>query len=591
MRRVRIAIVDNGVRVDHPAFKTNKPDVIWCVGKKDENQSCGHGTAVYNIIRKTNEFADIINFKITDSNGDIDEKILISCLHNIRDNYDVDIINLSLGLSLCENINPLRTVCDDLIARGVIIISAFDNEGSISYPAAFCNVIGVTSSDLCCKTNDFIIFKDMVVNIAAKGSLQRLAWDKPDYIMLDGSSFACAHVTVQVARWVSEGIANLSEILEKFNEIALWAERGNDIRMKKRESFEIENAILFPFNKEMHSLIRFHDMLSFKIAGVYDIRLSSHVGSTTDRIMNADVKSYPIRRTEDIDWNICDTIILGNIPANITTAVSSVRETLINRAISIGKNIYSFDDLYDKFEYNRMFCPTVTQGDLPPERFGKLYRISRPVVGVYGTSSSQGKFTLQLELRRKFLEYGYHVGQIGSEPSAQLFGMDFTYPMGFNDSIYINAHKSIHFLNECINHLCQKNCDIIITGSQSSVLPYDTGNLGMFPLKQFNFLMGTQPDAVVLCINPYDEFDYIARSICFLESSVACKVIALCVYPMNLKKDWTSLYNRKKMLEEKEYQLLKDALQIRFSIPVYRLGDELDITNIFNDIIDFFTEN
>ena len=169
--------------------------------------------------------------------------------------------------------------------------------------------------------------------------------------------------------------------------------------------------------------------------------------------------------------------------------------------------------------------------------------------------------------------------------------MDFTYPMGFNDSIYINAHKSIHFLNECINHLCQKNCDIIITGSQSSVLPYDTGNLGMFPLKQFNFLMGTQPDAVVLCINPYDEFDYIARSICFLESSVACKVIALCVYPMNLKKDWTSLYNRKKMLEEKEYQLLKDALQIRFSIPVYRLGDELDITNIFNDIIDFFTEN
>lgn len=207
-----------------------------------------------------------------------------------------------------------------------------------------------------------------------------------------------------------------------------------------------------------------------------------------------------------------------------------------------------------------MFCPVVAKNDLPPECFEKLYRISRPVIGIYGTSSVQGKFTLQLELRKKFLECGYHVGQIGSEPSAQLFGMDFTYPMGFNDSVYINAHKSIQYINACINNLCQKNCDII-TGPQSSVLPFDIGNIGMFPLKQFNFLMGTQPDAVVLCINPYDESDYIERSICFLESSVDCKVIALCVYPMDVKKDWTSMYNRKEQLGEMEYRLLKDTLK------------------------------
>ncbi len=168
--------------------------------------------------------------------------------------------------------------------------------------------------------------------------------------------------------------------------------------------------------------------------------------------------------------------------------------------------------------------------------------------------------------------------------------MDYTYPMGFNDSVYINAHKSIQFINECINDLCQKNCDIIITGSQASVLPYDVGNTGLFPLKQFNFLMGTQPDAVIICVNPYDELDYIERSIRFLESSVDCKVIAMCVYPMDLKKDWTSMYNRKEQLEKMKSLHLKELLQEHFLIPVYRLGNENEMANIFDDVIAFFSK-
>lgn len=591
MCKIRIAIVDSGVRIDHPAFQAIKPKVIQYCGMQNMNESCGHGTAIYNIIRKTAPIADIVNFKITDSNGEIDENMLISCLQDIRDNYNMDIVNLSLGVSLCENPSQLQAVCDDLVAQGVIIISAFDNTGAISYPAAFGNVIGVTSSDMCFKTNDFIICNDAVVNIAAKGSLQRLAWNQPDYIMLEGNSFACAHVTVQVARWLAENRYDFSKIIEKFKEIALSSTVDDGSGIAKKDLFNIEKAIIFPFNKEMHSLIRFHEMLSFEIVGVYDIRLSSHVGSTTDRIMKAPVKSYPILNVENVDWGSFDTIILGNIPSNKITEINLIRENLIQKASLLGKNIFSFDDLYDQYDYNRLFCPVVSQKDLPPERFGKLYRISRPVIGVYGTSSVQGKFTLQLELRKRFLEYGYRVGQIGSEPSAQLFGMDFTYPMGFNDSVYINAHKSIQFINGCINYLCQKNCDIIITGSQASVLPFDTGNIGMFPLKQFNFLMGSQPDAVVLCINPYDELDYIERSIRFLESSVDCKVIALCVYPMDVKKDWTSMYNRKEPLGDMEYQLLKDVLKDQFSIPVCRLGDADDMTDIYENVIAFFTEN
>ena len=68
MRKIRIAIVDNGVRIDHPAFQSVKPKVIRYHSGQN-NESCGHGTAIYNIIRKTVAFADIINFMSLTWNG------------------------------------------------------------------------------------------------------------------------------------------------------------------------------------------------------------------------------------------------------------------------------------------------------------------------------------------------------------------------------------------------------------------------------------------------------------------------------------------------------------------------------------------
>lgn len=77
-----------------------------------------------------------------------------------------------------------------------------------------------------------------------------------------------------------------------------------------------------------------------------------------------------------------------------------------------------------------------------------------------------------------------------------------------------------------MQNLCTKAIDIVITSSQSGVLLYDIGNMIQYNLPQFSFLLGTQPDAVILCINPFDEMDYIMRTKLFIESSVDCKVVA-----------------------------------------------------------------
>lgn len=89
----------------------------------------------------------------------------------------------------------MYNICKKLTDKGVILVSAFDNSGTISYPAAFENVIGVISGPNCKKSSDFEYMDDTVVNVGAKGGIQRIAWKEPNYILMGGNSFACAYVT------------------------------------------------------------------------------------------------------------------------------------------------------------------------------------------------------------------------------------------------------------------------------------------------------------------------------------------------------------------------------------------------------------
>ena len=163
---------------------------------------------------------------------------------------------------------------------------------------------------------------------------------------------------------------------------------------------------------------------------------------------------------------------------------------MIQQAIAKGKNIYAFDENPDCNGSN-IFYPIINKQSLPPDRFGMLYRISKPVVGILGTSSRQGKFTLQLKLRELLLERGYSIGQIGTEPSALLYGMDYVFPMGYNSSVYIQGFDVIRYTNYIINILCQKNIDLILIGSQSGTVPFDTGNIIQYNIPQYDFLAGT----------------------------------------------------------------------------------------------------
>ena len=597
MNKIKIIIIDSGVNVSHPNFENDRiSGFLWEKGEIYNNidDNFGHGTAVYGIIRSVKHFAEIINIKLKNIEKGVSYEELVNLLKYIDLNIDVNVINLSIGLESCECVTELYSICQRLYDKGTIILSAFSNDGCISYPAALDNVIGVCSDDSCWKNNVFNYVNDNVINLCAKGGKQRLCWCKPNYIVTQGNSFACAHATVQVAKFILEGKKSFAEIMQMFERISKQKYNIDAPKDKLRYQVNIRNAALFPFSKEMHSLVRYYELLPFTIKSIYDVKYSANIGLSTQQCMNDEqVQNLKIKNIKDIDWDEIDTLIIGHMnELSILINNDNLRDVIIKKALEEGKHIYCFDDIgeYGYVNTKEVYYPNVNIQDVPPNRLGMLYRISKPVVGVFGTSSRQGKFTLQLKLRQILLKQGYRVGQVGTEPSSLLFGFDYCYPMGYNSSVYIHEFEAIRYLNHIINELCMKDYEIIIAGSQSGTIPYDTSNIMQFPIQQQIFLAGLQPDCVILCINPFDEFEHVKRTIDYIESSVATKVISLVVFPMDIPIGLHGSLGSRVEINSDRYLQIKEIYESKLKIPVFKLGTEFEMEQLVESITDFFSD-
>lgn len=589
---MNIAIIDSGTK-DYENitkgynFRVKGDNEI--IIENNFHDTYGHGTAVYSIIKKNNEECNYYIFKVIDQNDTIDEKIICTALEYIFNNLDIDIINMSLGtVSLSDD--RMYNICKRLYDKGVILVSAFDNEGAISYPAAFDCVIGVDGSNLCRKVDDFIFYEDKILNVAAKGGMQRVKWCEPDNIIVKGSSFACAHATNKIVNIYKNGIKSFEEILEYFKSIAIQIIAYEEKEEKVFE-YKIDRAVIFPFNKEMHNFVRYPELLDFKVMEVYDTKYSSNVGrKTTDVMIDKSVKEYCIKNIDDIKWDLFDTLVIGHTEKLLSyIGKENIVDSLIKEAINRGKNIYSFDRI-DKAEYknDNIYFPAVIDKYLPPLREGKLFYINKPVLGIFGTSSKQGKFTLQLELRKRLIDEGYQVGQLGTEPNALLFGLDCVYPVGYNRMVCLDEEEQIRYLNYKMNEIADGN-DLIIVGSQSGTVPYEYKNTSYYTYEQVNFLMATNPDAVVLCINYYDEINYIRRSINVIEQLGECKVLGLVVFPMIPEQTWKGMYGKRRKIRGTEAEEIKTMIIRSTGKNAYILGDSNDMKELMNKIIGFFS--
>ncbi|MBL0387693.1 S8 family serine peptidase [Tumebacillus sp. ITR2] len=601
---IRIAVVDSGVNVHHPDLAAHSFTGVSVVEAEDGYRvsedivdTLGHGTAVTGILKRLVPDAEIVAVKVFQEQLSANLEHLLYALQYVLDNIDCHILHLSLGVVQDSEIKRLRGLCEALTAKGVLIVSAFDNDGAVSYPAAFPEVIGVDASQICKGDHEFEFVEDSMVNLRAKGTSQRLAWVQPTYIFRGGASFAAAYASASVAKLREAGLTDREEILATLKPQSLKVFLGREVKTGARK-FPMERAVIFPFNKEMHSVARFQDLLQFELPGVYDTKYSGQVGQPISKVLRQEVPDDLVIQNFDLlDWNgEWDTFILGHVELLSEKVGVEFVELVLNQCIEYRKNLYCYDGLsrYEELVQTararglHVFYPEVTTDEVPANRFGKLRKIGKPVLGIFGTSSQQGKFTLQLNLRRRFLRDGYGVGQLGTEPSALLYGFDEVYPMGYNSTVDVMAYQAVTVLNEMMWRIEDNDPDIILVGSQSGTVPYDTGNLRRFTYPAIDFLLGTQPDAFVLCCNVEDDIAYIRRAVQVLENLGTGKVIGLGVFPLRKQFiPWAGVKMNRG--DDGELTQFKDTLQAELGLKAFLMNDDEELEMLYQQILEFYS--
>lgn len=250
---------------------------------------------------------------------------------------------------------------------------------------------------------------------------------------------------------------------------------------EKRTLSKIKRASVFPFSKEIQGILAHQNLLDFELDTVYDTKYSGRVGANVSQFMPyAQISpDHVIKNVKDFTCTDIDTMIIGHWEAMKSKLKSEdILRDLINQCIKNKIQIYSFDDLSRySFPDNCIYTPKVTKKDVPPKRMGKLFQYNKPILGIFGTSSKQGKFTLQLQLRQELIKAGYRIGQMGTEPTSELFGFDCTFPMGYHSTVEIQNEETVEYLNMQMQNICEKEPDIILVGCQSGSTIYDYGNL------------------------------------------------------------------------------------------------------------------
>lgn len=601
-----IVILDSGIEMSHSAFdgrtsnitafSLSRDNTSKVIKKETMHDQIGHGTAVASIIFDLKPDTKICMIKIFYDDLWIDELDFLDVLEWVSKNINGKVLHLSCGICECMYKSRMKTICDEIRKKGTVIVAAFDNYGSLSYPAAFENVIGVDLSQRCTHVNQMIYVGNGEVNIRAFGITQKVAWINDSYKYVASSSFCAPIVSVRVLNLLNAGYSSFDILSALKNECTEISNRDKTYSGSVSRIFDIKNAIIFPFNKEIHSILRFWDSCPFNIQGFYEHNFLLSRSKTIFNKIQGNNSKYNLVSWKKIDWNNdFDTIIVGHVGHLSDILNCDILDTIFEKCITYHKNIVSFDSLEpypDKLkkikEINKnAYYPHVMMPIFSPGLFGKLPHISRPVLCICGTSKRQGKFSLQMNIRRKMEAIGLKVGHLSTEPSGEILGANLCYPMGFEGQVNDNPSIAISNIRYMMSMINDTLPDIIITGTQSQTVPITYGNAFNIPYRNYLYLNGVCPDAILIVVNIDDDIEYILQTINYCNSITEGEVIGLVISPLHQRGRWSVIGGEFENVSTEDCDMYRIMLNNRFGLPVFTFQE---INEICERIIMYFQE-
>jgi len=526
---VKVAVLDSMVNIFHPIFKEKK--VINCINYTDINseKNTYHGTAVCGIITQIAPAAIIECFPIFNEYYEAEPQKVIAVLQYILESRTYDIVNMSMGFFDPCYKNEINNVCSKLKKANVILVASFDNWGSMSYPACLDSVIGVDISNEMDVKKSFYYNDIGCVNVIYPNKQRYVAWGNGEYRIVRGTSFAAAELTGHICKYLMEmPIKEISSIADYLSMKSAKVVEVPHEESNIRPAYCIVKAAIFPYCKETVTIVKSMDYLCCEIVGLYDYRLSNHIGISIETLNKN--KKIIVESDKKIPWDEIDTLIVGYTVKN-NIEINNVFYKILGQAEEHNVNIYSLDALPSSFIYKKTWYPQVNYSFLPKTQQGKLWAIDKPVIAVLGTHSRMGKFTTQIKLSKAFHSLSYEVGMISTEPTGYLFGADYVFPYGYNSTVDISTEEYCLAINKMMNNMPEKK-EIITLSLQGGVLHLNHGNINQLSIKQHAILFGAFVDIAILCVSIDDDDELIQSTINYLSACFNILTICILIYPI-----------------------------------------------------------
>lgn len=553
----------------------------WVLEEDDDKM--GHGTGVLSII--SNEFeGNYAVFKAFDFETQNNLSKIVNALQYIYDNFKCKIVQMSFGIR--GYYKELENICYKLYQENVLIVAAFDNCGAMSYPAAYDFVIGVDGNPYCKSKEDFFVFNNGVVDIQAKSGYQIVSTNSNDkgFHVVPGNSFATSYVSLKLLKCPPERAGKEAAMQVFYSSYKMnKIETNYDILKRK--------LAVFPMNKENYSLLNYSDMVVGDIVDFYDIKYTSNVGR---RLMSFAKRNYTVKNIKKCEWDTFDTMIIGHVRELSKILNKNVKKQLLEECLKHGKDVYCYDsfelgDFKERFAEKGLSLIAADDYEFN-DMFGKLYQIKTPILAVVGTSKKQGKFTLQMQIRKVLENNAVKVGQLSTEPTGMILGSDEMIPSGY-DSRFCNEMGGfmIQAYNKKLHKIDVKEYDIIITGAQSGFLPHSFFNTNQINIDNFSYLYGILPDGIVLAVNYRDSMDYIKKSIKAIEAVTNAEVFLLALYAFKTEVD-NVINVKKEFLTDNEIDSFVKEAKKQIGLNVVVSGDSGYDKKLFDEIIHYYCE-
>lgn len=647
MDRLRIAVVDTGVDPAHPAippvvggarFSMSREGEV--VTGEDYRDVAGHGTACAGLAcRGIQSRVELLAARVIDDDGTSTVRLIEAAILWAVDR-GARVVNASLGAPVWgeEARARLAAVCGAAREKGVVVIAAAGPEGTRALPAALEEVLSVGTAS--CPLDTIYVADEDGIDFLANGDLQRIPWLGGETVLGQGTSLAAAHVTNAVCRTILANPAiDVTGVRTALLARAVqgdaaargaWQRRVTAFyrgRSPQRIAW-LSRAAVYPFNKETHALVRFRRLLPFTLEAVVDPPGKRLSGRDAGEVIGEPSAGLAIQPSFERAIEGAGSVILGHTEAMTAGAPRAVLADLVRKAVERDKGVFSFSTLGGPelasvralAEERGVPCvdPTITRAEVAPlfEREPRdeaappdaglrhpagarrrnlriALRHDCPVLGVMGTSRSQGKLTLQLALRARLSKMGYRVAHFATEPTGMLFGASVTLPTGHERGHDLGAEEVALLTSILMTEIKNRERpDILIVGAQSSTVPLsvDHHRLGIGSLSALCFAASAAPDACVLVANPFDPPDHVERCRAAIESVLQSRVLAVAFGDQVWEeREWKGVARRRKVrLSEDDLTQRLTAWERRLGVPCCGVLSDPDQARLSEIVVEYF---